>query len=391
MDTKMKFSNSSSTLSYLLNQIKTVEFGGLDLRPDYQRGLVWKSDFKDKLIYSIIKGYPIGNISIRKLPNRNTKGAEMEVVDGQQRLNAIKEFTDNNYKIKNEWSKKIIIEIKKYFDSASKKDEKLNKLLKKLNNKSLNLSFRELPDIIQGNFENYDVSVSYISDASEPHIREYFRFLQNQERLRAGEIINSMPPTNLEKYKNLIDSDKFLKCIDYLDNRREFDKIFYSIIGLLDEKLNFGVTDKKIQKYSENAEQINNNNDYLTNMIEQINIISQFNNKIIKISRKRTLKYLLLLMAFGHTDSKTNSREFLENLLCIDDKLSTFFSAKPGEIEKEFPNYSDGVVEELRLIALLSKGEHTLRRVKNRIEALDYYIKNKNEVNVPSNKITETI
>ena len=60
----MMFSNASIPIATAMNWIDTVAFGGLDLQPVYQRGYVWIDDFKDKLIYSIIKQYPIGSIYI---------------------------------------------------------------------------------------------------------------------------------------------------------------------------------------------------------------------------------------------------------------------------------------------------------------------------------------
>ena len=47
---QMNFSNASVPVTSVLNSINTVNFGGLDLQPTYQRGYVWKDDFKDKLI-----------------------------------------------------------------------------------------------------------------------------------------------------------------------------------------------------------------------------------------------------------------------------------------------------------------------------------------------------
>ena len=71
------------------------------------------------------------------------------------------------------------------------------------------MKFEDLPPIIQGNINAYNIPVTYIANASDSQIREYFRFLQNQERLRAGEIIKSMPTTNLEIFlKKIIDKNK---------------------------------------------------------------------------------------------------------------------------------------------------------------------------------------
>ena len=50
MARQMSFSNASIPVQTVLNNIDTVRFGGLDLQPSYQRGYIWKDDFKDKLI-----------------------------------------------------------------------------------------------------------------------------------------------------------------------------------------------------------------------------------------------------------------------------------------------------------------------------------------------------
>ena len=39
-----------------------------------------------------------------------------------------------------------------------------------------------------------------------------------------------------------------------------------------------------------------------------------------------------------------------------------------------FHGYSEAVIEEYRLLALISKGGHSFNRVKNRMEILAYYI-----------------
>lgn len=375
---QMNFSNASVPVTSVLNSINTVQFGGLDLQPSYQRGYVWKDDFKDKLIYSIVKSYPIGNISVRVLKNPNAKGAKSEVVDGQQRLTTIRDFVDNKYVIKSKWSKKIIEIIKEYYNNAGVEDEMVNKLIKKLENKGIaRLKFSDLPIIIQNNINSYNIPMTYIADASEQHVREYFRFLQNQERLRAGEIINSMPATNLEMFLDCIEhKNLFLDVIGFSDNRAEFDKIFYSIIGLFDAKIPFGTTDKVIQNYAASAEKPTTGLARCTVMVEQINSILQIDKPILKNTRKRFLKYLLLLSGLGYVDFKNDTINKLKFLKSIDDKLSVFFSAKANVIEEEFKGYSEEVIEEMRFIALLTKGGHSLTRVENRMQMLAFYVNN---------------
>jgi hypothetical protein len=383
---QMNFSNASVPVTSVLNSINTVNFGGLDLQPTYQRGYVWKDDFKDKLIYSIIKSYPTGNISVRVLKIPNAKGAKSEVVDGQQRLTTIRDFVSNQYIIKSEWSKKIIEVIKNYYESAGVQDETVHKLVKKLNNKgNVRLKFNDLPEIIKGNINSYNIPMTYIADATDQQVREYFRFLQNQERLRAGEIINSMPATNLEVFlDNISHKNMFLDIIGFSDDRAEFDKIFYSIIGLFDSKISFGTTDKTIQSYAAKAETPTIGLDKVNTMVEQINSIISVGNSVLTVTRKRFLKYLLLLSGLKLVDFSTDTVLKLKTLKNIDDKLSVFFSAKANVIEEEYKGYSEAVIEEMRLIALLTKGGHSLSRVENRMRILAYYVNNEGNKTIPS-------
>ena len=261
-------------------------------------------------------------------------------------------------------------------DKAGESDELLNKLIKKLSNKgTIKLKFNDLPDIIKGNINAYNIPMTYIADASDLQIREYFRFLQNQERLRAGEIINSMPPTNLEgfldkiKHKNL-----FLDIIGFSDSRLEFDKIFYSMIGLFDGKIPFGTTDKMIQNYASKAEYPDLGLINSQRMIEQINLILDIGEPVIYNTRKRYLKYFLLLSGLGYVDFRESTVEKLKCLKTIDDKLSVFFSAKKNAVEKEFDGDDSVLIDEMRQIALLTKGGHPLIRVKERMKILAKYI-----------------
>ena len=380
MSERMNFSNASIPVASVLNSIETVNFGGLDLQPTYQRGYVWKDDFKDKLIYSVVKSYPSGNISVRVLNTPNAKGARSEVVDGQQRLTTIKNFVSNDYIIKSEWSKRIIEVIKDYYDEAKVTDDKVERLVKKLNNKgNVRLKYSDLPTIIQQNISAYNIPMTYIANSSDQQIREYFRFLQNQERLRAGEIINSMPATNLEVFVELLShKNLFLDVIGFSDNRAEFEKIFYSIIGLFDNKISFGTTDKTIQNYAARANTPTVGYKRTEKMVEQINAITDIGRSVLNNTRKRYLKYLLLLAGFGYVDFSTDTAKKLKRLNSIDNNLSVFFSAKANVVESTYQGYSEEVIDELRLIALLTKGGHSLARVDNRMQILAYYVNNEN-------------
>ena len=76
-------------------------------------------------------------------------------------------------------------------------------------------------------------------------------------------------------------------------------------------------------------------------------------------------------------DFSDSTMEKLRRLKTLDDKLSVFFSAKANVIEEEYSDFSKDVIEEMRYIALLTKGGHSLSRVENRMQILAYYVNSK--------------
>ena len=172
--------------------------------------------------------------------------------------------------------------------------------------------------------------------------------------------------------------------IGFSDNRAEFDKLFYSIIGLFDGEISFGTTDKSIQSYASKAETPTIGLDRVNTMVAQINNILSVQKTVLTNTRKRFLKYLLLLSGLNYVDFSVNTEQKLKRLKAIDDKLSVFFSAKANVVEEEYKGYSYEVIEEMRLIALLTKGGHSLSRVENRMKILAYYVNNENVNTVSS-------
>ena len=153
---------------------------------------------------------------------------------------------------------------------------------------------------------------------------------------------------------------------------------------LIDSKISFGTTDKAIQSYAAKAETPTIGLNKVNTMVEQINSIISVGNPVLNATRKRFLKYLLLLSGLKLVDFSTDTVLKLKTLKNIDDKLSVFFSAKANVIEEEYKGYSEAVIEEMRLIALLTKGGHSLSRVENRMRILAYYVNNEGNKTIPS-------
>ncbi len=384
----MAFSYDSRPIQTIVNQIKNVnKRDGIDLRPEYQRGYIWVKEFRDKLWYSIIKGYPIGNISLRVRNTKNDKGAMIEVVDGQQRLTSIYNFIIGDYDIQGDIARNIINYIVEYM--GLEKDPQLDRLKKKLNNRGkITIKYEQLPEVIKENINSYNISITNITNSSDDEIAEYFRYLQNQERLRAGEIINSLPSSALEKYiEEINDKDRLFGILNFSNERKQFDRVFYSILGLLDGKIGFGILDKDVLKYASECEELTGKAKAQCKLlISQINHIvndTTLPYHLIK-SNMRCMKFFLLTASLGLVDYTNETSNKLIALGSINDKLSAFSSAKAGEVDRIFNGYSSEVIEEHRLLALISKGGHSFSRVENRMRILAYYINGFDNKIVPS-------
>src|SRR4051812_14771258 len=83
----MKLVPSDPDVQTLVGRIRR---GELDLQPDFQRGEVWSETKKRRLIDTILRDWHIPPIHVIE----HSDSHEQEVLDGQQRLVAIRDFVD---------------------------------------------------------------------------------------------------------------------------------------------------------------------------------------------------------------------------------------------------------------------------------------------------------
>lgn len=73
----------------------------LVVNPEYQRGVVWTLTQKRKLVDSVLRGYPIPLIYLHHIRQAAGKlvSQRYEVIDGQQRINALADFHDGAFRL----------------------------------------------------------------------------------------------------------------------------------------------------------------------------------------------------------------------------------------------------------------------------------------------------
>lgn len=94
---KQPFRVIYQTNNFLLPQIRDLitDGDGVNLRPEYQRRLRWSNQQKSLLIESLLLNVPVPPVFFYE-----NELARYEVMDGQQRLNAIKEFLNNEFSLR---------------------------------------------------------------------------------------------------------------------------------------------------------------------------------------------------------------------------------------------------------------------------------------------------
>jgi hypothetical protein len=128
--------------------------------PEWQRQEVWSRSKKQNLIDTILRGWKLPKFYFLKL---SEEPEEYEVVDGQQRLAAIFEFFDNELPL-----------------SEASAEEFGGQY------------YGDLPDGVTDAFDDYEIELEEIEDATDEEVKEFFQRLQEGLPLTSSEKLNSV-------------------------------------------------------------------------------------------------------------------------------------------------------------------------------------------------------
>jgi hypothetical protein len=108
-------------------------YAGIDLNPDYQRGLVWTLEDKVSLIDSIFNNIEIGKFVLIHMPY-SVRGKSYTILDGKQRLTTLIEFYEDGFSYRgfkySELSRGDQYHFKEFSTSTAKADS--NQLTKEM-------------------------------------------------------------------------------------------------------------------------------------------------------------------------------------------------------------------------------------------------------------------
>jgi len=149
--------------------------------PEYQRGAVWDKSQQRRLVDSVMRGYPIPLIYLhhKKEEVAGANNDRFETIDGQQRIEALHLFCENEFKL---------------FDPvADEKKAQFPAFIKEQPCAWAGKSFEQLGKDVQLRFRNTKLPVVIIETHSENEARDLFIRLQAGMPLNAQEKRDAWP------------------------------------------------------------------------------------------------------------------------------------------------------------------------------------------------------
>lgn len=153
--------------------------------PEWQRGEVWTHDRKQQLVDTILRGWKLPKFYFLKQSDD-----QFEVVDGQQRLNAVYEFFANDLPLSDESTK--------LFGGPYYKD--------------LRAKYSD-------SFDDFEIEFDEIEEATEEEIKQFFQRLQQGLPLSSSEKLNSIHSKLRDLCRSLTKHGFFSTSIALADTR----------------------------------------------------------------------------------------------------------------------------------------------------------------------------
>ncbi|CAM3599943.1 DUF262 domain-containing protein [Pseudoalteromonas maricaloris] len=269
---------------------RKIRQGRLDLQPNFQRGEVWGKAKKQRLIDSILRGWHIPPIHVIQVPNSD----KQEVLDGQQRLAAIRDFLAGEYPINGN-----LDPVEKYIMELD------------------GLSWDELPDEVAGKIEDFTIRLLTISDYKPGEPGELFYRLNQPTNLTSAEQRNAYFGEARQQVKDL--SERMVELgynreiLGFSNSRMAYDDVISKFLLTLE----LGTLRKKITANSVTARYRDSDG---------------FDSKLILAAEECLIKLFTCLTQFD-TPAKLNKASALSWLVFIY-RFSNSFSS--DEDLKEF-------------------------------------------------------
>lgn len=262
----------------------------------YQREAgTWTKLDEQYLIDTILRGYAMPAIFI------HTKDDIDFIVDGQQRLNTIWKFANNEIPLSEKYSHDLI-----YDEENKSGDIEPSKLFYK----SLSKNWRN-------RFSSYSIPVIKLSGYNDEEIRDLFRRLQHGKPLIPGEILNAFPGEIVLAMRELA-SHRFFKDIISMETKRYQHYHLAAQYMFLESEGIKSITPQYIYEFFENNKNLNKNSKKVAHVKSVLNFLtSTFGEKTPELRRAWNITvYLLadyLIKNYAISEFKDDFKNFVIN------------------------------------------------------------------------------
>ena len=230
--------------------------------PDWQRGKVWNNAKKQKLIDSILRGWRLPKFYFL-LTGASPK--EYDVLDGQQRLNAIWDFFAGELKLASEAATEFGAD-----------------------------TYGGLPDEISDAFDDYEIDFDVIENATEEDQKEFFQRLQEGLPLTGSERLNSVHSRLRNYCADLAEHEFFSESATVSSKRYAYFDICAKVMALEIEGHGCGTRFDDIKEVFLQQSEFSGNSATAKRVREALDILHKELPKPSKQLRNRTLVQSLI-------------------------------------------------------------------------------------------------
>lgn len=205
----MKLIPSEPDLATLFARIERKD---LDLQPGFQRQEVWPDAKKRRLIDTILRGWHVPPIHVVEVSE-----ARKEVLDGQQRLVAIREFMSDRLRVDGR---------------IPPPDSRIEKLH--------NLRYTELPEEVRRRFDSYSIRLITLSEYSPEEPGELFYRLNQQTSLTPPEQRNAFFGPARDQVRELVHECEIAgldkRSVGFTNSRMAYDDVIARFCEALESR-----------------------------------------------------------------------------------------------------------------------------------------------------------
>lgn len=270
----MHLTPSDPDIATLYRKIKQKR---LDLQPNFQRGEVWGKPKKQRLIDSILRGWHIPPIHVIKVPNSE----KQEVLDGQQRLAAIRDFLEGEFSINGN-----LDPVEPYIMELD------------------GLSWADLPKNISGKIEDFTIRLLTISDYKPGEPGELFYRLNQPTNLTSAEQRNAYFGEARQQVKDLsevmIELGYSRETLGFSNSRMAYDDVISKFLLTLE----LGTLKRKITANTVTSRYRDSDGFSSNYIVEAEDVLLTFYNCLIytdrsvKLNKASTLSWLIFICSY---------------------------------------------------------------------------------------------